>query len=84
MGVDVDEVESTRVAFSAWMNAEGLATHEIVTVGKRGSSLGVRCDGEMGIVAPKPERDALLDQFPLALFNVTASPKTVRVAVSVT
>ena len=37
-----------------------------VHVGKRETSLGVRCDRDLGIVTPTPERCALLDQSFLA------------------
>ena len=48
------------MAFSPLLNLEVLATRDIVTAGTQRTSLGVRCHGELGTVAPEPERDALL------------------------
>ena len=67
--VDVSKVESNLVAHSTLVNRHGFATHESVKAGKHRTLLGVRCDGELGIAAPAPERDALLDQSLVALLN---------------
>ena len=48
------------MTLSTLVKFHGLATHEAVNAGKTGTSLKTRHDGELGVVAPRLERDALL------------------------
>ncbi len=54
--------EDSRIRLSQALNEVNLSTHEIEGPSPFGTSLGIRFDGNIGLVAATPERDSLLDQ----------------------
>ncbi len=62
IGLDSSIVDSNRKTLSQMVNHFGLSTHDIVSAGLDGESLGIRYCGSLGVLQCTPERDALLDQ----------------------
>eukprot|EP00972_Heterocapsa_arctica_P039013 5745927-Heterocapsa_arctica.AAC.1 len=57
VGVVREQVESQPLVLSRVVNAAGLDTHEVVEAGTLGEGLGVRYNGELGVLAPTPARE---------------------------